>query len=191
MLLKRITLVLLTGFLLVTVSAQKNIKCLVKTNMGDITLELFAQQAPVTVNNFLYYVDNHLYDSSTFFRACTPANEASKPVPIQVIQGGNVPEEKHAAPIVMENTTKTGVRHRDGTLSMARDGVNTATSEFFICINTQPALDHGGTRNADGQGFAAFGRVTKGMKVVKKIQEQPEKEQRLLKPVVIYSISRI
>ncbi|MES2645973.1 MAG: peptidylprolyl isomerase [Bacteroidota bacterium] len=191
MVFKRITLVIIAAFLLLAANAQKNIKCLIKTNMGDITLELFAQQAPVTVNNFLYYVDKHLYDSSSFFRVCTPANEASKAVPIQVIQGGNVPDEKHAAPIVMENTTKTNLRHRDGTLSMARDGVNTATSEFFICINTQPSLDHGGTRNADGQGFAAFGRVIKGMKVVKKIHEQPEKEQRLLQPVIIYSISRI
>ena len=190
MILKRITLVITTTFLIISAGAQKNIKCLIKTSMGDITVELYPQQAPVTVNNFLYYVDHHLYDSSTFFRVCTPANEASKLVPIQVIQGGDMPDSNHAGPIVMETTSKTGLRHKDGTISMARDSVNSATSEFFICINTQPALDHGGTRNADGQGFAAFGEVTKGMKVVKHIQEQPEKDQRLVKPVLIYSISR-
>ena len=184
-------MLIFAAFLMITVSAQKDVKCLIKTSMGDITVELYPEKAPITVNNFLYYVDHHLYDSSTFFRVCTPANEASKLVPIQVIQGGNVADSNQAAPIAMENTSKTGLRHKDGTLSMARDGVNSATSEFFICINTQPALDHGGTRNADGQGFAAFGKVTKGMKVVKQIQEQPEKDQRLLKPVVIYSVTRL
>ena len=191
MTLKRITLLLATTFIIITAGAQKNVKCIIKTSLGDITVELYQQQAPVTVNNFLYYVDQHLYDSSTFFRVCTPANEASKLVPIQVIQGGDMPDAKHAAPIEMENTTKTGLRHKDGTISMARDEVNSATSEFFICINTQPSLDHGGTRNPDGQGFAAFGKVIKGMKVVKQIHVQPEKDQRLLNPVVIYSISRL
>lgn len=190
MILKRIAFLVTTILLFISANAQKDIKCLIKTSLGDITVELYPQQAPVTVNNFLYYVDHHLYDSSTFFRVCTPANEAAKLVPIQVIQGGDMPDSLHAAPIVMETTSKTGLRHRDGTISMARDTVNSATSEFFICINTQPALDHGGTRNADGQGFAAFGKVTKGMKVVKHIQEQPEKDQHLLKPVVIYSITR-
>ena len=191
MTLKRITFLLATAFIINSAGAQKDIKCLIKTSLGDITVELYPQQAPVTVNNFLYYVDKHLYDSSTFFRVCTPANEASKLVPIQVIQGGDMADANHAAPIVMENTDKTGLRHKDGTISMARDDVNSATSEFFICINTQPSLDHGGTRNADGQGFAAFGKVIKGMKVVKQIHEQPEKDQRLLKPVVIYTITRL
>lgn len=191
MTLKRITFLIAATFIVVSAGAQKDIKCLIKTNMGNITVELYPQQAPITVNNFLFYVDKHLYDSSTFFRVCTPANEASKLVPIQVIQGGDMPDAKHAAPIVMENTDKTDLRHKDGTISMARDEVNSATSEFFICINTQPSLDHGGTRNADGQGFAAFGKVIKGMKVVKQIQEKPEKDQRLLNPVVIYSISRL
>ena len=64
----------------------------------------------------------------------------------------------------------TGLRHRDGTLSMARSDPDSATSEFFICINDQPSLDFGGKRNPDGQGFAAFGRVIEGMDIVRKIQ---------------------
>ena len=91
----------------------------------------------------------------------------------------------------METTRETGLQHTNGALSMARDAPNTATSEFFICINDQPELDFGGERNPDGQGFAAFGKVIKGMDVVTRIQQQPNKGQRLLEPVIIYSVTRI
>ena len=71
---------------------------------------------------------------------------------------------------------------------MARDGADTATSDFFICIGDQPELDFGGKRNPDGQGFAAFGRVTKGMDIVRKIQTQPAKDQTLTPPIAIKTI---
>ena len=74
---------------------------------------------------------------------------------------------------------------------MARGGPDTATSSFFICIGDQPALDFGGRRNPDGQGFAAFGRVTKGMDVVKKIQMSAAEAQRLTPPIGITRIVRI
>ncbi len=86
-------------------------------------------------------------------------------------------------PIKLETTKQTGLHHLNGTLSMARDKPNSATSEFFICIGNQPSLDYGGKRNPDGQGFAAFGRVIKGMDVVKEIQEQPSEHQ-VLKPQI-------
>jgi peptidyl-prolyl cis-trans isomerase A (cyclophilin A) len=91
----------------------------------------------------------------------------------------------------METTQQTGIHHLDGTLSMARDTPNSATSSFSICVNDQPELDFAGKRNPDGQGFAAFGRVTKGMKVVRKIQEQRDKDQYLVNPVKIYTIKRL
>lgn len=178
-------------FFSVIVNAQST-KCIIKTSLGDITIELYPKQAPLTVNNFLYYVDNRLYDSSSFFRVCTPANEADRKVKIEVIQGGNVPETKQAKPITLETTKETKLLHKNGTLSMARDAnPNSASSEFFICINDQPDLNFEGKRNPDGQGFAAFGKVTKGMDVVKKIQKQKDKGQYLIKPIVIYSIKRI
>ena len=93
-------------------------------------------------------------------------------------------------PIPLERTSKTGLRHVDGTISMARDGPETATSEFFICIGDQPELDFGGRRNPDGQGFAAFGRVTAGMEVVRRIQQSPAREQRLDPPITILRIRR-
>ncbi|TSD67974.1 peptidylprolyl isomerase [Inquilinus sp. KBS0705] len=170
--------------------AQAPVHCLIKTSLGDITIELYPDKAPATVANFLKYVDKKLYNGSSFFRVCTPANEATRKVKIQVIQGGNVPDSLSMDSIKIETTKTTGLLHQDGTLSMARMGPNSATSQFFICIGDQPALDYGGARNPDGQGFAAFGKVTAGMAVVKQIQAQKDDAQYLIKPIVIYSISR-
>lgn len=100
-------------------------------------------------------------------------------------------EKDDFAPIVIERTDVTGLHHGDGTLSMARGGPNTATSSFFITIGDQPELDAGGKRNADGQGFAAFGRVTAGMEVVRAIQRAPAVGQVLTPPVRIVNIARI
>lgn len=171
--------------------AQKTIPCMIKTSMGDIRIELYPEKAPVTVANFLKYVDNHLYDGTTFFRICTPENEKDRTIKIEVIQGGDVPESKAFGPIPIETTEQTGIRHQNGTLSMARDKPNSATSSFFICINNQPELDFAGKRNPDGQGFTAFGKVTKGMGVVRKIQAQKDKDQHLVNPVTIFSIRRL
>jgi len=184
-------LVLVLSMLAFNSYAQKTIKCLIKTEMGNIKVELYANKAPVTVANFLKYVDAKLYDGSSFFRVCTPENEKNRKVKIQVVQGGDVPEGKEFAPIQMETTQQTGIHHLNGTLSMARDAPNTATSSFSICVNDQPELDFAGKRNPDGQGFAAFGRVTKGMKTVHKIHAQKDKDQYLIKPVKIISIRRI
>jgi len=171
--------------------AQKPVSCEIKTSLGDIQIELYAEKAPETVANFLNYVDQQLYDSTSFYRVCTPENERDRTIRIQVIQGGEVAEAKQFAPIQLETTQQTGILHLDGTLSMARDTPNSATSSFFICINDQPELNFAGLRNPDGQGFAAFGKVTGGMKVVRKIQAQKNKAQYLLKPVVIFSIRRL
>ena len=94
-------------------------------------------------------------------------------------------------PIALERTSATGLRHLDGVVSMARDGPDTATSEFFICIGDQPSLDYGGKRNADGQGFAAFGRVVKGMPVVRRIQRATADGQHLKPAIVIRSARRL
>jgi len=175
----------ITGF------CQNTVHCVIKTTLGNIYIELYPNKAPVTVANFMQYVNNKLYDSSSFFRVCTPSNEATRKVQIQVIQGGNVPDTKLRDSIKMETTRQTGLLHKNGTLSMARGGPNSATSEFFICIGDQPALDYGGARNPDGQGFAAFGEVTAGMDVVKNIQSQKDTSQYLVKPIIIYNIKKL
>lgn len=172
------------------VSAQ-SVLCRITTTKGDIDIELYQDSAPVTVANFLKYVDAELYSESSFFRTCTPENEASREIKIEVIQGGIIEPEKRLDPIPIETTEMTGLSHEDGTLSMARSGPNSATSQFFICINDQPALDFNGGRNPDGFGFAAFGKVINGMDVVIKIQQGDNTKQRLDEPVTILSISRI
>ena len=174
-----------------SLQAQKNITCLIKTKLGDITVELYPAKAPITVANFLKYVDAHLYDSSSFFRSVTLNKQPKDSIKIEVIQGGDIDSVKDFAPIPLETTKQTGLLHKNGIISMARGKPATATSSFFICINNQPALDYGGMRNKDGQGFAAFGKVIKGMDVVKKIQQlYPEQGQYFKPKLTIISITR-
>jgi peptidyl-prolyl cis-trans isomerase A (cyclophilin A) len=113
-------------------------------------------------------------------------------VKIEVVQAGINPEKTkdEFKPIALERTKDTKLAHKDGTISMARDGPDSATSDFFICIGDQPELDFGGKRNPDGQGFAAFGKVVKGMDVVKKIQKSPADGQTLKQPVKITKTTR-
>jgi peptidyl-prolyl cis-trans isomerase A (cyclophilin A) len=186
----RIILILALA-LTITSCSEEIINCEIATSEGTISIELYPDKAPITVANFLKYVDADLYTNSSFFRVTTPENESTRDVKIEVIQGGNVLRENDFDPIEIETTEKTGILHEDGTLSMARSGPNSATSSFFICINAQPSLDFAGKRNPDGFGFAAFGKVTQGMDLVKKIQSGENKNQRLLEPIVIKSIKRV
>lgn len=94
-------------------------------------------------------------------------------------------------PISIETTQQTGLLHTNGTISMARGAPNSAQSNFFICINNQPELDFNGKRNPDGQGFAAFGKVTNGMDVVLSIQSGKNSHQILSKPIRIKTIKII
>ena len=188
---KIILTIILLFFTITNSSAQKKEVCIIKTTAGDITVELYPKKAPITVANFLKYVDAHLYDNTTFFRSVTLNNQPKDSVKIEVIQGGEVDSTKVFAAIPLERTSKTGVLHKNGAISMARDKPDSATCSFFICINDQPSLDFGGKRNKDGQGFAAFGKVTKGMDLVKRIQQlHPEQDQYFKPPVVILSIIR-
>jgi peptidyl-prolyl cis-trans isomerase A (cyclophilin A) len=165
----------------------------VETSLGRITVAIDSAHAPITATNFLRYVDAGFYTSGRFHRTVTAANQPRDSVRIAVIQGGADPAREGSgwAPIALERTNVTGLRHVDGTLSMARGGPNTATSDFFICIGAQPALDFGGHRNPDGQGFAAFGQVTSGMDVVRRIQASAADGQRLTPPVIITSMKRV
>jgi len=171
--------------------AVPNPRVLIRTEMGEITAEIFADKAPATAANYMHYVDAGLFNGTRFFRTVTLKNQKPAEVKIEVLQGGDVPDEKCFPPIPMERTSVTGVCHLDGTLSMARAEPDSATSSFSICVNNQPELDFGGRRNRDGQGFAAFGRVISGMDVVRKIQNAPHEGQALTPPVRVMSITRI
>jgi len=171
-----------------TLSLLLNIECfqkiqnpiiIIETPLGQIIAELYHEKAPITVSNFLKYVNQNRYKDCHFYRVVHSKNQPNNNIRIEVIQGG-LGFEKHLMelhPIEHETTNITGLLHKNGTLSMARLEPGTASSEFFICINEQPELDYGGGRNPDGQGFAAFGQVIKGMQVVKSIQNLDSKDQ--------------
>lgn len=169
------------------------VRLVIETERGNINIALDSAKAPISVANFLRYVDAGAYNDGVFHRAVTPENQPNDSVRIQVIQGGANPSRDASLrfpAIPLERTNATGLKHRDGTLSMARAGPNTATSDFFVCIGDQPSLDFGGHRNLDGQGFAAFGEVTSGMEIVRAIQRSPVQAQRLTPPIVIRRIRR-
>ena len=178
--------------------APQGVRVTMATSLGAIELELYPDKAPITVENFIRLVDGGHLDGGTFYRVVSPENDNGSPV-ISVIQGGIGDAESPFPPIAHESTAVTGMPHLDGSISMARAGVGTATTEIFICIGDQPALDFGGTRNDDGQGFAVFGQVVSGMEVVQAIHESPAdaptefeyfQGQLLEEPVVIESIQR-
>lgn len=180
-------------FLFIFVWAEENPHVLIQTELGDIKVEIFVDVAPITVTNFLKYVDNNLFEGTSFYRVVTMDNQPNNDIKIEVIQGGLRfgESDQRFAPIEHETTEKTGILHKDGVISMARNEPGSASSEFFICINDQPELDFGGQRNPDGQGFAAFGKVIEGMDVVRKIQQQPADGQMLNPTIKIHSITRI
>jgi len=164
---------------LAAAAATGEVKIAIVTNLGTIEAALDPVRAPVTVKNFLRYVDSKFYDGGTFFRA----------VPTFMIQGGDQARESaNDVRIPLESTLKTGLRNVDGALSMARTfDPNSARSEFFICDGNQPSLDSSMTQ----PGYAVFGHVTKNMALVRRIARLPTQQERLLTPVTIVRIRRI
>lgn len=166
----------------------------ITTPLGTISVEIDAAHAPGTAANFLGYVDNGDYDKSRFYRTVTPDNQPDDTIRIAVIQGGMASLDDYPRRDVpsldLERTSVTGLKHLDGTISMARMTPDSANSEFFICVGAQPDLDFGGMRNPDGQGFAAFGQVVDGMDVVNAINVSAADGQQLSPPIEITSIKR-
>jgi peptidyl-prolyl cis-trans isomerase A (cyclophilin A) len=171
--------------------AQTLPRVVIQTGLGDIELEIDTIHAPLTSANFLRYVDLGFFRVGRFYRTVRADNQPDSKVKISVVQAGlDSFRVKDFPPVKLERTSVTKLSHKDGTISMARDGPDTGTSDFFICVGDQPALDYGGKRNPDGQGFAAFGRVLLGMDIVRKIQAAPAQKQALEPPVRIVNIVR-
>jgi peptidyl-prolyl cis-trans isomerase A (cyclophilin A) len=182
--------VLLLLFLFLSCSTKHPV-VRIQTVMGDISVELYPEKAPVTVNNFLAHCERGTFSKAAFYRVVNLQNQPAENVHIEVIQGVLFHDSlvnRHPS-IAHETTGQTGIRHLDGTISMARLEPGTASTEFFICVGDQPSLDQGGARNPDGQGFAAFGRVTRGMDVVRAIHALRAPEQMLEIPLEILNIS--
>jgi len=172
-------------------SGHKKETIIIRTEFGDIFARLDLEKAPVTSSNFLRYVDAGLFDSTCFYRVVRSDNQPGDSILIEVVQGGRYEDEESVFPAIIHETTEmTGIRHRNGTISMARYVPGTATSEFFICVGDQPELDFGGRRNPDRQGFAGFGEIIRGMDVVKKIHSLTAPDQYLEEPVLIMEIVR-
>ena len=167
----------------------------VETEAGAFVVEVDTEVAPITVAHYLAHVDRQLLDGGAVYRIVTLANQAPETRhKIEVVQWGMMrPDDQPPPlpPIVHETTRQSGLRHRDGTVSMARAQPGSATAEYFVCIGDQPELDFGGGRNPDGLGFAAFGRVVEGMDVVRALHARGEADQYLGRPVRISSVRRI
>lgn len=166
----------------------------IQTSKGDIEIELYPQRAPKTVAAFLSYVDSGYYYNSNFYRALTMDNQPSNAPKTELIQGGIWKTNNKLAVripgIPHESTEQTKLLHDEGVLSLARAEPGTAGTEFFICLSKQPGLDYGGENVPDKQGYATFGKVVKGMPVVRKISRQNENDQYFAPPVAIYNIVR-
>jgi peptidyl-prolyl cis-trans isomerase A (cyclophilin A) len=159
------------------------------TSLGPITLALDARHAPKTVANFMAYVDDGRFDDIVFYRSAR-RREAPQ---FGFVQGGiRTDARRILPPFPLETTAMTGIKHTDGTISMARRGdPASAGGNFFITVGAIPTMDAHGS----SVGYAAFGHVTGGMNVVKKILAQPTGGgmggQLLLKPIVIRRAVRL
>ena len=186
------------ALLLIVVSACKNSNTTnpvieIKTSAGNILVELYADKAPETCAAFLSYIDENLYENSSFYRVLNRENQSSDAFKSELIQGGIWEKNSVKAQtlkIPHEPTNRTNILHTRGTISLARQDTGTAGSEFFILLKDDPSFDYGGEANADKQGYAAFGKVIKGMDIVYKIYDRPTSGQRFEKSVPIYKIKR-
>jgi peptidyl-prolyl cis-trans isomerase A (cyclophilin A) len=167
----------------------------IETNFGDIIVELYPAKAPKTVSAFLSYVDSGYYKNSSFYRVLKAEEQPSNSFKSELIQGGiwqtNYKKQLTIRGIQHETTQQTGILHKDGVISLARTSPGTASTEFFICLGDQPAYDYGGGANPDKQGFAAFGKVKKGMDVVKEIYDQPDNNTNFTPLILIKDIKRL
>lgn len=161
-----LALIVLAGAASARAPAPAGPRVSLQTSAGTIVLELAAKRAPITSQNFLRYVDLRKLDGTNFYRAAR-AKGAPK---IGFIQGGiRHSFNRMLPPIAHEPTSRTGVRHLDGTISMAREKPGTATGDFFITVGPAPSLDANPREKGDNLGYAAFGKVVSGMDVVRRI----------------------
>lgn len=192
-----LTLLLLISLLLIACQEKQNPnkpRIEIQTSKGEIEIELYPLQAPKTVAAFLSYIDSGYYYNSNFYRALTMDNQPSNAPKTELVQGGIWKTNNKLAiqipGIPHESTEQTRILHDEGVISLARAEPGTAGTEFFICLSKQPGLDYGGENVPDKQGYATFGKVVKGMGIVRKISRQNENDQYFSPPVAIYNIVR-
>jgi peptidyl-prolyl cis-trans isomerase A (cyclophilin A) len=181
-------------FFLFSCNKSKHPHIKIVTSLGNIEAELYPDKAPVTVAAFLSYIDSGFYNNSSFYRVLLIESMASD-YNTGIIQGGiwqsNNKKAIELSGIVHESPKQTGLSHTTGTLSLARLKAGSANSEFFICIGDQTGYDSSRAFNPDGLGFAAFGRVVSGMRIVRKIQSESANGQVFNKPISILNIEKL
>lgn len=148
------------------------VRVAVETPFGTIEIALDATRAPATTANFLRYVDSGFYNGGRFHRALRPGTDLDTAHPVALIQASRAPRTAGFPPIPLEGPA-AALPHVDGAVAMADSGSGTATSDFFICIGDERAIDEGGARTRRGERFPVFGRVIAGMEVVRRIQSAP------------------
>lgn len=176
--------------------APATVKVTLTTSEGPIVLELEKERAPITTANFLRYVDQKRLNGAAFYRAAKAPNAPE----YGLVQFGTRNDPKRTLPpIAHEPTTKTGLTHSSGTISLARGAPGTGAGDFFILVGDTPSLDADPKQGGDNQGFAAFGHVTEGMDLIKQMLAAPTdpnkgegvmKGQYLASPVTIISARR-
>lgn len=173
------------------------VKVVLTTSAGPITLELEKQRAPITTANFLKYVDQKRLDGTTFYRALKFPGET----PVGLVQGGvHGVAKRLLPPIAHEPTTKTGLTHDNGAISMARLAPGSAAGDFFIILGNLSPLDANPQAVGDKDGYAVFGHVVEGMESVVKVLNAPTsatagdgamKGQIIEAPITIVSARRV
>lgn len=178
------------------IAAPSKVKVALRTSEGTIIVAVDVGHAPITANNFLAYVDQKKFDGTSFYRAAPAKGNRS----IGLIQGGiRRAAYRSLLPIAHEPTSKTGLRHIDGAISMARREPGSAMGDFFILAGASPAMDARPGAKGDNAGYAVFGRVVSGMPVVKRILAAKTwpggtgamKDQLIRKPIQILEARRL
>ena len=163
---------------------------LVETELGVFTVTLYQRRAPLTCAYFANLARKGELNQSTIFRILSEDNQTKDdPASIHIVQVGRsqrYDSERHV--IEHESTLQTGISHTRWTVSAARFDLSELYGSFFICMQDEPALDHGGSRQADGQGFAAFGKVTAGHEVVEAIYHRGEDSEVLKNAIAVPTI---
>ncbi len=180
----------LTSFISCKGPKGENPEIRIETSLGDILVELYPAKAPKTVAAFQQLVKDGAYNNAAFYRVLK-SDESGSAFNTGIIQGGTHGSGKNFPLIPHESTKESGLSHTTGTISMARTKPGTASSEFFICIGDQSPLDAGRRGTEDSLGMAAFGKVIKGMDVVKKIHNKPSNGDSFLEKIPISKIKWI
>ena len=174
-------------------AAQATVRVRIETDQGPIVVALDMRRAPITAKNFLAYAEEKRFDGTYFYRAARNRGDPTR----GLVQGGIDSKVRKARwPIDHEPTSKTGISHTDGTISMARNAPGSAMGDFFITVGPNTYLDA-----RDGSpGYAAFGKVVSGMAIVRKMLASPTYPggrsratmgQSIVKPIRIISVRKV